>query len=242
MAGTRRSCARGTATRAMPPPARCPSPRRCGAPCVARAGKPTGSLAGRRPQTHEIRRRSRCRLPRQPDAAGPERSVGELHLPVRPGLTGKGNGRASEIPTVTLSRTYSGASSVIPWLARPRRVGAAVRRVLRRLPGARSRESYRLKHQKRDGIFTVPAARGLSSCRRWWRLGSRYGSYGPLRLSRNWEIWGIGSQSPSPWRSQLCHAFAEPRGYMRTRKDTKSSAIEYRRTLEEPPGYGRTRH
>ena len=46
------------------------------------------------------------------------------------------------------------------------------------------------------------------------------------------------AQSPAPWRSQPCHAFAEPSGYRRTRKDMARSAAEYRRTLEEPLGYG----
>jgi len=41
--------------------------------------------------------------------------------------------------------------------------------------------------------------------------------------------------------SQPCHAFAEPGGYGRTRKDTMAGEIEYRRTLEEPAGHGRTR-
>jgi len=71
--------------------------------------------------------------------------------------------------------------------------------------------------------------------------GSRYMSFGPPRRSRNWAIWRIGSQSPSPWRSQPCHAFAEPSGYRRTRKDMARSAAEYWRTLEEPLGYRRTR-
>jgi hypothetical protein len=41
-------------------------------------------------------------------------------------------------------------------------------------------------------------------------------------------------------RSQLCHAIPEPVGHGRTREDTTSLAIEYRRTRKEPPGYGRT--
>jgi len=41
-------------------------------------------------------------------------------------------------------------------------------------------------------------------------------------------------------RSQLCHAIPEPGGHGRTREDTTSSAIQYRRTRKEPPGYGRT--
>jgi hypothetical protein len=45
-----------------------------------------------------------------------------------------------------------------------------------------------------------------------------------------------------PRRSQPCHAFAEPGGCRRTRKDMTRSAAEYRRTLEEPLGDGRTRH
>src|SRR5438552_11715882 len=39
----------------------------------------------------------------------------------------------------------------------------------------------------------------------------------------------IGSQSPSPWRSQLCHAFREPGGYTRSQEDTKKIQFEYRR-------------
>ncbi len=50
------------------------------------------------------------------------------------------------------------------------------------------------------------------------------------------------AQSPAPWRSQPCHAFAEPSGYRRSRKDMARSAAEYRRTLEESLGNGRTRH
>jgi len=41
--------------------------------------------------------------------------------------------------------------------------------------------------------------------------------------------------------SQICHAFAEPGGNRRTPADTKQGEIEYRRTLEEPAGYGRAR-
>jgi hypothetical protein len=39
----------------------------------------------------------------------------------------------------------------------------------------------------------------------------------------------------------MCHAFAEPDGYGRTREDTTASDIEYRRKLEEPAGHWRTR-
>ncbi len=41
--------------------------------------------------------------------------------------------------------------------------------------------------------------------------------------------------------NRLCHANPEPGGHGRTREDTTSPAIEYRRTRKEPPGYGRTR-
>src|SRR6266550_3305742 len=41
-------------------------------------------------------------------------------------------------------------------------------------------------------------------------------------------------------RSQLCHAIQEPGGHGGTREDKTSSAIEYRRTRKEAPGYGRT--
>jgi hypothetical protein len=51
-----------------------------------------------------------------------------------------------------------------------------------------------------------------------------------------WINSGDAVSRPAPWRSQLCHAFAEPSGYRRTRKDMVKSAAEYRRTLEKPLG------
>jgi len=59
-------------------------------------------------------------------------------------------------------------------------------------------------------------------------------------------LWRCSRQREVQWSSlrtvsQMCHAFAEPGGHGRTPEDTKATEVEYRRTLEEPAGYGRTR-
>ena len=64
---------------------------------------------------------------------------------------------------------------------------------------------------------------------------------GPPRRSRSWVRQTIGSQSPSPWRSQLCHAFTEPGGYTRSQEDTKKIQFEYRRNRADTTGHERTR-
>jgi hypothetical protein len=51
----------------------------------------------------------------------------------------------------------------------------------------------------------------------------------------------IGSQSPSLWRSQLCHAFREPGGHTRSQEDTKKIQFEYRRNRADTTGHERTR-
>src|SRR5438093_11761607 len=52
----------------------------------------------------------------------------------------------------------------------------------------------------------------------------------------------IGSQSPSPWRSQPCHAFTEPGGYTRSQEDTKKIQFEYRRNRADTTEHERTSH
>ena len=47
--------------------------------------------------------------------------------------------------------------------------------------------------------------------------------------------------SRPPAGSQLCHAFSEPGGQGRTREDTRTGVIEYRRTLEDTGGHRRVR-
>src|SRR6266705_7199144 len=75
------------------------------------------------------------------------------------------------------------------------------------------------------------------------RYGSRYGSYGPVRRSRNWEICRIGSQSPSPGgHSCVTHSRnpADTGGHERTRRRSTSSTGGTARTPEGTRGHDMT--
>ncbi len=87
-----------------------------------------------------------------------------------------------------------------------------------------------------------PGRTGGPPRRRRRRVGSHCGNLGPPRKSRSWVRQTIGSQSPSPWRSQPCHAFTEPGGYTRSQEDTKKIHFEYRRNRADTTGHERRRH
>src|SRR5437867_2267414 len=94
-----------------------------------------------------------------------------------------------------------------------------------------------------NGPWTAaPRFRGQSDGRRLSATGSRYMRYGPPCRSRSWVRQTIGSQSPSPWRSQPCHAFTEPGGYTRSQEDTKKIQFEYRRNRADTTEHERTPH
>jgi hypothetical protein len=108
-------------------------------------------------------------------------------------------------------------------------------------------QNFRLRRSdrpslKKCGLWLLQAE--LYGCRNYGGgVGSsRYGNYGLAVVDEAGNSGGLGVSSPSSWRSQLCHAFAEPSGYQRSQEDTKKIHFEYRRNLEDTRGHERTRH
>src|SRR5205814_4052767 len=101
-----------------------------------------------------------------------------------------------------------------------------------------------LRPGKDEGVEVAPGrARGeaRSSLRGKLSGGSHPPAWTTGRLAGQALISFDYRSQPDPCRVlQTCHRIAEPGGHRRTPKDTTTSAMEYRRTRKDPPGYRRT--
>ena len=130
--------------------------------------------------------------------------------------------------------------------ARPNRATLIARTVVAGAPKARRPRSQlgldRASRRRQPMVARSPASRtpwtavsAMGLCQGSWRFG---GVAPPLGQASN----AVNRVSPHETVSRKCHAFAEPGGHGRAPEDTTARDVEYRRTLEETPGYRRTRH